>query len=335
MDDEYGLITGKFHGSFLGTMYFPVAGIEINPWIPPAVAFIISFFTSMGGVSGAFLLLPFQISVLGFSSPAVSATNHLFNVVAIPGGVWQYFREGRMVWPITWVIVIGTLPGVLIGVLFRIRYLAKPEDFKLFVGMVLLYLGVRLAMDLLRKGKADQCQTIAEERFQRPLYSSGDLPKATVRRFDMHRVVYEFCGQKFDLHISRLMFLSVAVGFIGGVYGIGGGAIIAPLLVTFFGIPVYVAAGAALMGTFATSAAGVGFYQLLAPLYPDIAVSPDWGLGLLFGVGGMAGMYCGARVQKFVPAATVKTVLAVCILVPAVGYIRSSLLSIGNHQLKN
>ncbi len=27
---------------------------------PPLVAFFISFFTSMGGVSGAFLLLPFQ-----------------------------------------------------------------------------------------------------------------------------------------------------------------------------------------------------------------------------------------------------------------------------------
>jgi uncharacterized protein len=93
-------------------MYFPVAVIEINSGIPPAVAFAISLFTSMGGVSGAFLLLPFQISILGFNSPAVSATNHLFNIVAIPGGVWRYSREGRMVWPLTWIIIIGTLPGV-------------------------------------------------------------------------------------------------------------------------------------------------------------------------------------------------------------------------------
>jgi uncharacterized membrane protein YfcA len=34
----------------------------VQPWIPPLVAFVISFFTSMGGVSGAFLLLPFQMS---------------------------------------------------------------------------------------------------------------------------------------------------------------------------------------------------------------------------------------------------------------------------------
>lgn len=289
-------------------MYFPVANIEISPWIPVAVGFAISLFTSMGGVSGAFLLLPFQITVLGFNSPAVSATNHLFNIVAIPSGVWGYSREGRMVWPLTSIIVIGTLPGVLIGAMLRIRYLSDPENFKLFVGVVLLYLGGKLAMDLLRKEKADQPQMIAEDQFQRFIGSPdkrsgpGELPKVSIRRFDALRLVYEFCDQGFDLSVPRLMFLSLSVGAIGGIYGIGGGAFIAPFLVTFFGIPVYTAAGAALMGTFVTSVAGVLFYQLLAPLYPDITVTPDWALGLVFGAGGMAGMYCGAMLQKFVSA---------------------------------
>lgn len=30
-------------------MLFHTAGIEVAPWIPPLVAFVISFFTSMGG----------------------------------------------------------------------------------------------------------------------------------------------------------------------------------------------------------------------------------------------------------------------------------------------
>ena len=89
-------------------------------------------------------------------------------------------------------------------------------------------------------------------------------------------------------------------GHCGGTYGIGGGAIIAPFFVTVFGLPVYTVAGAALMGTFITSFAGVGFYQLIAPWYPQQAVSPDWLLGILFGSGGMAGMYLGARTRTFV-----------------------------------
>jgi hypothetical protein len=307
----------------MGNVYFPVAGVEVSVWIPPAVAFAISLFTSMAGVSGAFLLLPFQMSVLGFNGPAVTATNHLFNVVATPAAVWRYSREGRMVWPLIWIIAGGALPGVLIGVLLRITYLSRPESFQMFVGVVLLYLGVKLAMDLLRQENAHKGQEIAEEQFQKAIgrlgqgTGRGTLPKAVIQRFDALRLVYEFCGQKSDLSVPRLMLLSLAVGVIGGIYGIGGGAFIAPFLVTFFGIPIYIAAGAALMGTFVTSLAGVGFFQLLAPLYPHIAVAPDWALGLLFGIGGMAGMYCGARLQKFMPARAIKAILAVCLLLTA------------------
>lgn len=43
---------------------FPISGVTTWLWLPPLVAFIISFFTSMVGVSGAFLLLPFQMSML-------------------------------------------------------------------------------------------------------------------------------------------------------------------------------------------------------------------------------------------------------------------------------
>jgi hypothetical protein len=35
-------------------------------------------------------------------------------------------------------------------------------------------------------------------------------------------------------------------------------------------------AGAALMGTFITSVAGVAFYQYLSWIYKDMAVAPDW-----------------------------------------------------------
>lgn len=44
------------------------------------------------------------------------------------------------------------------------------------------------------------------------------------------------------------MVLCFIVGIVGGIYGIGGGAIVAPFLVTFFGLPVYTVAGATLMG---------------------------------------------------------------------------------------
>ena len=98
----------------------------------------------MGGVSGAFLLLPFQVSILGYSAPSVSATNQVFNIVAIPSGVYRYIREGRMLWPLTLAVTVGTLPGVFIGAWVRIEYLPDPRRFKLFAASILLYIGWRL-----------------------------------------------------------------------------------------------------------------------------------------------------------------------------------------------
>ncbi len=316
-------------------MVFPVSGVEINPFVPPAVAFVISFFTSMGGVSGAFLLLPFQVSVLGFTSPSVSATNHVFNIVAIPSGVYRYIKEGRMVWPLTWAVIVGTLPGVLIGAIIRIRYLPDSRSFKMFVGLVLLYIGGKMLWELLRKQTTKKGQIAAEEEFQkivqeyRRQHQSGDFseknetPKVTVKKLNLSRIVYEFYGQTFDINTVGLMSLCFVVGIIGGVYGIGGGSIIAPFFISFFGLPVYTIAGAALMGTFVTSVAGVVFYQLIAPFYSDMVIAPDWMLGFLFGVGGFAGMYCGARCQKFVPAKIIKWILVGCILFPAIRYLQA------------
>jgi len=102
---------------------------------------------------------------------------------------------------------------------------------------------------------------------------------------------------------------------IGGVYGIGGGAIIAPFIVTFFHLPIHTIAGATLMGTCVTSIGGVIFFEFVGPLFAQAgeAVRPDWLLGFLFGIGGFIGMYFGAAMQKHVPGAVIRPILAVVI----------------------
>lgn len=318
-------------------MFFQTAGIEVPLWIPPIVAFAISFFTSMGGVSGAFLLLPFQVSFLGYTAPSVSATNQLFNIVAIPSGVYQYWKEGRMIWPLCWIVIAGTLPGVLIGAIARVQYLPDPRQFKMFAAAVLLYIGIRMIRDLLGKNRPGPNKAESEKKFQEMVKryrtgqkdaSLGDLPVPPVvhlTHFNLRRFGYTFYGEQFDVSTWGIFSLSLVVGVVGGIYGIGGGAIIAPFFVTFFRLPVYTIAGAALMGTFVTSVAGVAFYQAIAPLYPDMSVAPDWLLGVLFGLGGMAGMHLGARCQKYIPAKAIKGMLAGIILFTALRYVQEAL----------
>ena len=302
-------------------MFFPLSGVTVDPWIPPLVAFAVSFLTSMGGVSGAFLLLPFQMSVLGYTSPSVSATNQLYNIVAIPSGVYRYWREGRMIWPLVWAVVAGTLPGVLIGAIIRVTGLRDPRHFKLFAAAVLLYIGGKMVRDMLKQQAAAAATGKATP--SGPLAASYGNPAATVRITEstLRRIGFTFQGENYSVPVSGIFRLCLIVGIVGGVYGIGGGAIVAPFLVTFFGLPVYTVAGAALMGTFVTSVAGVAFYSALAPFYPHLSVAPDWLLGLLFGLGGMAGMYLGARCQKFVPAKAIKWMLVTILVGTALKYI--------------
>lgn len=299
-------------------MYFPVAGIEVAVWIPPLAAFAVSFFTSMGGVSGAFLLLPFQMSVLGYTAPSVSATNHLFNIVAIPSGVYRYIKEKRMVWPLTWAVILGTLPGVILGALIRVTWLPDPRNFKVFAALVLGYIGVRMLKDL-RAGKEKKSEAV----FRQCVKGSKGAPVAggvEITEMSMQRISYIFSGETYCCSTMTVLSMCLVVGVVGGAYGIGGGSIVAPFFVSICGLPVYTVAGAALMGTLVTSVAGVVFFQILALFHGGQGIAPDWILGVLFGLGGMCGMYCGARLQKHVPARVIKGMLCLIILATAAKY---------------
>jgi len=315
-------------------MTFPVSGVETPIWIPPLVGMVISFFTSMGGISGAFLILPFQVSVLGFTTPAVTPTNLVFNVVGIPSAVYRYFREGRMNWPLAWNIIVGTFPGLFLGGIIRIVYLPDPRPFKLFAGMVLLYIGGRMLYQVITQRGQQTAAKAAETKMRQqataaqPAGTKSTAPSVKSIRWSLSRTEYEFFSERFSFHTIGLFVLSLMVGLVGGVYGIGGGAIIAPFIVTFFHLPIHTIAGATLMGTCVTSVGGVIFFEFVGPLFAKAGevVRPDWLLGFLFGIGGFVGMYFGALMQKYIPGGVIKPILAVVITVVGLRYVLGSFL---------
>ncbi len=294
------------------TVRFPISGVETSLLVPPLTAFVIGLLSATGGLSGAFILLPFQMSFLGFTTPAVSSTNLFYNVVSIPGGVWRYLREGRMLWPLVAVMVVGTVPGTAIGYYVRITWLPDPAAFKLFVGVVLAFIAARLLKQALRPGTGVPPQPTS-------------ITSVRTVTFTAARVEYAFGGQTYGFSVPPMFLLSFVVGVIGGTYGIGGGAILAPFWVSVFHLPVYTIAGASLLGTFLTSIAGVLFYTFLPG--SGLGTTPDWALGSLFGIGGLAGIWFGAGLQKHLPPRAIKFILGALISIVALRYITGYVLT--------
>ena len=251
-----------------------------------AAAFVIAVLATPAGISGAVLLLPFQVSVLGTPSPAVTPTNLLYNVVATPGALYRYWRQGQTGGRLALVLIAGTLPGVIGGSVIRVELLPSPQVFDLVVAAVLIPLGTWLALT------------------KPPRPADPERPAR-------------------DFPVPVLVLLSVAVGCVGGIYGIGGGSILSPILIGS-GRKASEVAPAALASTFVTSVAGVITFLILS-LYRHGPVAPDWPTGIALGLGGLAGAYTGARVQSRLPDALIRRLIGVIVIAIGARYLWSGL----------
>ena len=248
-----------------------------------AAGLLIATVTSPVGVSGAVFLLPVQLSLLHVPSPAVTPTNLLFNVVSGPGALLRYRRHGHFDGPLTRLLLLGTLPGVVVGAVVRVFAIPGQHAFKLVVAAVLLPLGLWLCARGVRRGS-------------RP--PAGPLPTRTI------------------------VVLALIVGVIGGIYGIGGGSLLGPVLVGR-GHPVAQVAPAALTSTFVTSIAGALAYAVIG-LSTTGDIAPDWSVGLLCGLGGLAGGYLGARLQPRLPETALRILLGVLATAVALFYLQQA-----------
>ena len=113
--------------------------------------------------------------------------------------------------------------------------------------------------------------------------------------------------------------LAFVIGVVGGIYGIGGGSVLGPILVGT-GMAVATVAPVALLSTWVTSLVGVVTYAVIA-LDATGPVAPDWSLGVATGLGGLAGGWVGASLQPHIPERALRTLLGVMALALAVLYL--------------
>jgi uncharacterized membrane protein YfcA len=177
---------------------------------------------------------------------------------------------------------MGSAPGVIIGAILRVYVADDPTVFKLVAAAVLLPTGLFILRSTRRTGA---------RLLRMPL--SPRTPSLA----------------------------AFVIGIVGGIYGIGGGSILGPILVGS-GMAVSQVAPAALASTFVTSIVGVVTFAVLQVNAPG-SISPDWSLGVACGLGGLCGGYLGASLQPRLPEQLLRALLGLLVLAisVALGYL--------------
>lgn len=236
-----------------------------------AIGLAVGIFSGMFGVGGGLVLVPFLVLVMHVAQKRAQATSLVMVALAATSGAITYARADSVAWLPSLVLVAGGLIGTLVGTTWVTR--TPDRRLQLLFGLLLLAATARM------------------------VWGSFGQDTSTIASFSMATALgYVLSG--------------IAMGVLSAMMGVGGGVIIIPILVAFFGFPQDLAAGTSLLVMIPIAL--VGATRLSRGGYTN------WPQGLRFGVGAIGGAVVGAAVALAVSASIVQGAFAALLLVTAI-----------------
>ena len=116
-------------------------------------------------------------------------------------------------------------------------------------------------------------------------------------------LIFRFSYQLFSISLAIVFTLAFTISVAGSIYGIGGGAMMSPILMTIFKLPVYVIASSTLFQTLVTSLSSLTVDAMLG-------FAPNIPIGIGMGLGGILGGYLGASIQRRAPEWAIKLIVS-------------------------
>jgi uncharacterized membrane protein YfcA len=111
-------------------------------------------------------------------------------------------------------------------------------------------------------------------------------------------------------HLLKLVVIATAAGAFSGLFGVGGGTVIVPLLVLWFGYSEHVATG--------TSLAAIVLIGLFAAIAHGFYGNVELGKGLLVGIPAVAGVVLGTSLQQRLSGRAVSLLFSALLVIVAV-----------------
>lgn len=187
-----------------------------------ALGLLIGTFGTLIGAGGGFILVPILILFYPEFPPEITTAISIA-VVAVNSisGSFAYAKSGRIDYKAGITFALYTIPGSILGVL-TVEYLPQ-KLFNIIFGVLLILLSSYLFI----KHRDVVSQTV--KKISKKGYKTTTLT-------DKNGTKYEYSYKQ-----SNGMFISIIVGYISPLLGIGGGIIHVPAMVNWLRFPVHIA----------------------------------------------------------------------------------------------
>ena len=262
---------------------------SISDWWLLPVGVIIGTYGTLIGAGGGFLLMPLLILACPTESPAVMTAISLAMIcVNATSGTYAYARQKRVDFGLGICYALASIPGAFLGEAM-VKHIPRKE-FNLCFGAVLFLAATYLLLNPRRKGATDAHDEEA------------------VRNFIQHGVRPYSFRRAFWIGVP----VSLAVGVLSSLLGIGGGIIHVPLLSNVLHFPVHMATATSHFVLVFTTAAGMVAHALDGTLWPGL----DKAIWLSVGV--IPGAQIGAKLSKRLKGAWIIRGLAMALAVVGV-----------------
>ncbi len=319
-----GIIASFLQHGYLagGDQPFSVAGVKVPIWHLLWMGFWTGYSLALVGEASGIFSLPYSMSILQFASVGVSPTGLITTLLNPLGALLGYYRNRQWNLDLAMGLCLGAVLGSPIGPFIRVYCLNDPNPFKAIIGISLFLMSVHLIVQItpwyLRrtarqrefKRKFDQ---VIRERIQAGKAPSG-LPddfKITTVEKSITKVTISYWDQTQTFNVPMMVLIGFSVGVVASALGVGGGFMLVPILVTFFGLPMYVLVAATIPFVIILSLTGLFSYAVIVPWLTGAVAAPDWSFGLFVACGAIFGAWLASKTQRFIPEKLLKPMLGV------------------------
>jgi uncharacterized membrane protein YfcA len=232
------------------------------------LGFSVGAFGTLVGVGGGIILVPFFILILHWSPQLAVGTSLAIVLLNGISGSIAYIRQKKVYYDAVIRFSLASIPGALAG-----GYLAQyftHASFRIAFGILLMIIA---AVMFFRRS-----------------------PKGAENEFDK---------EKFTYNRTAGILLSVLVGFVSSVFGVGGGIIQVPAMVYLLGFPTSISTATSQVVLAISSFFGVISHYVAG----NILIQPS----LIIGTGAVLGAQLGARLSRKVKSRVILLLLAVAL----------------------